>query len=87
MMPAETAVIEAVASLADEPCTVALIAKDQPEYIPLPALVFPDGKIMTEWVLTEEERQRIADGENVRLWVWTFGHPLQPVCLMVTGGE
>jgi hypothetical protein len=61
-----------------------VIAKDQPEYIPLPALVFPDGKLVTEWTLTEEERTRLIRGENIRLWVWTFGQPLQPVMLEVT---
>lgn len=59
-------------------------AKDQPEYTPLPALVYPDGKVLTEWTFTDEERAAIARGENVRLWVWTFGHPLQPVALEVT---
>jgi hypothetical protein len=59
-------------------------AKDQPEYLPLPALVYPDGVVLTEWRLTEDERQRIARGENLRLWIWTAGRPLQPVALEVT---
>ena len=42
-----------------------VFAKDQPEYIPLPALVFEDGKIMTEWSLTETERLRLIAGERV----------------------
>jgi hypothetical protein len=60
------------------------IAKDQPEYQTLPALVYTDGKILTEWALTEDERAAIARGENLRLWVWTFGRPLQPIALEVT---
>lgn len=61
-----------------------VFAKDQPEYIPLPALVFPDGTILTEWQPSEEERAAIARGENIRLWIWTCGRTLQPVALDVT---
>lgn len=61
-----------------------VFAKDQPEYIPLPALVFPDGTILTEWQPSEEERAAIARGENIRLWIWTYGRTLQPVALDVT---
>jgi hypothetical protein len=75
--------------------TLVVIAKDQPEYVPLPALVFEDGKVLTEWGLTEAERLAIAHGENLRLWVWVFPHrcahcghveagKLQPVALDVT---
>ena len=60
------------------------IAKDQPEYRTLPALVYKDGKILTEWSLSESERALIARGENIRLWIWSFGQPLQPVALEVT---
>jgi hypothetical protein len=61
-----------------------VIAKDQPQYDPLPALLFPDGRVVTEWEPTEEERARIAAGERIRLSVWTFNSPLQPVLLEVT---
>lgn len=61
-----------------------LFAKDQPEYLPLSALVFEDGKIMTEWTLSEAERLRLIAGERIRLWVWTYGRALQPVSLEVT---
>jgi len=61
-----------------------VLAKDQPQYDPLPALIFMDGKVMTEWKLTEEERGRLIAGENLRLWIWTFGRPLQPIALEVT---
>lgn len=67
------------------PGTIAItIAKNQPEYQPLPALVFEDGKVLTEWAFSEEERAAVAKGENLRLWVWTFGQPLQPVMLNIT---
>ena len=58
-----------------------------PEVLPLPALRFPDGKVMTEWALSEAERERIAHGERIRLWIWTFGRPLQPVGVQVTTAE
>ncbi len=64
-----------------------VFAKDQPQYTPLPAILFDDGKICTEWRLTEEERTLILNGENLRLWIWTYGHPLQPVALEVTNPE
>ena len=59
-------------------------AADQPEYTPLPALLFDDGRILTEWTFSEEERARVTKGENLRLWIWTFGQRLQPVALQVT---
>jgi len=66
--------------------TLVLIAKDQPEYITLPALVFPDGKVLTEWSLSEAERLAVAHGENVRLWVWVFPHRC-PHCHYVEAGK
>lgn len=61
-----------------------VIAQDQPQCTPLPALIYRDGKVLTEWRLTEEERDRIARGENIRLWIWPFGLPLQPILIEVT---
>jgi hypothetical protein len=59
-------------------------AKDQPPYTPLPALVFPDGKVLIEWSFSEAERAAIAKGENLRHWIWTGGTPLQPIALEIT---
>jgi len=73
--------------LGDPSAQRVVFAKDQPEYAPLPALVFPDGKVCTEWRPTEDERARILAGENIRLWIWTYGRPLQPVALEVTCEE
>ena len=69
-----------------EPCFVEF-AKHQREYRTLPALQWRDGKVLTEWELTEEERAAIARGENIRLWVWTFNKPLQPIALEVTNEQ
>jgi len=60
------------------------LGTNQPEYRPLPALLFPDGRVLTEWTFTEEERAAVARGENLRLWTLTFGQPFQPVSLQVT---
>jgi hypothetical protein len=61
-----------------------VFAEHQPEYTPLPALVFPDGKVLTEWTFSDEERAAVARGENLRLWIWTHGQLLQPVALALT---
>ena len=52
-----------------EPTAVAF-GEGQPEYITLPALVYRDGRVLLEWRFTDEERARIARGENFRLWIW-----------------
>jgi hypothetical protein len=56
-------------------------AVDQPEYIPLPALVSHEGCVLTRWTLTPEERARIAAGEDVFVQVLAFGQRLQPIAL------
>jgi hypothetical protein len=56
-----------------------VFAKDQPEYIPLPASVDADGVVMTEWEPTAEELQRLLCGGRIRLFTHTFGQPLQPM--------
>jgi hypothetical protein len=63
-----------------------VFAKNQPEYIQLPAVKFesPEGQILTRWELSDEDRQMIAEGADVYLWVNTFDRPLQPVVLEVT---
>jgi hypothetical protein len=61
-----------------------VFAKGQPEYLPLPAIVSPEGYVLTEWQLTEDERARLLSGEAIRLFIWTFGQALQPVMLEVT---
>lgn len=62
-------------------------AKDQPEYIPLPALRSVDGRVVSRWILTEDERRLVAAGADIYLSVHTFNGPLQPVLLTVDGAE
>jgi hypothetical protein len=61
--------------------TEVVFAKDQPEYLPLPALSFRDGLIVTCWSLTWRERLRLLFGGNVFLGTLTFNKALQPVRL------
>lgn len=56
-----------------------VMAKDQPQYIPLPALRHDDGRILSRWTFTDEEREAIADGADLYLTVHTFNHALQPL--------
>lgn len=65
----------------DLPETV--IAKDQPEYQPLPAYVAEDGMVLTRWRLTWRERLLALLRGDVYLFVLTYRHPLQPVVLQI----
>jgi hypothetical protein len=60
-------------------------AKDQPEYLPLPTLRSADGRVVSRWSPTTEERAAIAGGADVYLTLHTFNQPLQPI-LMTVGG-
>lgn len=68
------------------------IAEDQLEYLPITVAVYGDNaelgprQLLTRWTFTDEERARIADGEDVYFALMTFGNPMQPVCATV-GGE
>lgn len=59
-----------------------VFAKDQPQYLPLPALT--DGSVVeTRWGLTWRERFRVFIAGHVHLQIVTFGQPLQPIRLTV----
>lgn len=75
-----------------------VFAEDQPEYSPLPAAVCPDGLVMTEWELSDDEMARLFLGGRVRVWVRMFEqrceacgaiHPrrLQPLQVHVTAPD
>lgn len=66
--------------------TAVVFAKDQPEYLQLPART--DGQcVVTMWELTAVERAAVLAGAPILLQVVTFGSPLQPVSLTVRGIE
>lgn len=62
-------------------------AKDQPGYIPLPALRFDDGLVVTRWDLTWKERLILLFGGSVFLGLLTFNKPLQPIKLSTSVQE
>lgn len=55
-----------------------VIAKDQPQYLPLPAKKDVDGVVTSCWGMTFLERIKILF--SGRIWVqnMTFNQPLQP---------
>ena len=62
-------------------------AKDQPQYLPLPAYRSAGGLVITRWRLSLFERIRVLMSGSVWLSILTFGHPLQPVKLQATCPE
>ena len=60
-----------------------VFAKDQPEYLPLPAAVESNGRVTTRWKLTWRERFKLFFTGDLWLEVLTFNRPLQPVKLSV----
>lgn len=54
-------------------------AKDQPEYLPLPAKKEPDGKVTTCWELTDEEIEVILKTKKLYIQMLTFNNPLTPI--------
>jgi hypothetical protein len=56
-------------------------AKDQPQYRPLPVVRLHgrNGRVITRWQLTAEERLRVMSGEDIYIEILTFHEPLQPI--------
>lgn len=61
-----------------------IYAADQPQYQPLPAFKCVNGKILTRWELTEDEKKLVCEQGYLYLAVSTFNQPLQPVYLSAT---
>lgn len=52
-----------------------VFAKDQPEYMPLPAMKIPNdpqGLIITKWQLSPEELERVKETGTIHLSMLTF---------------
>lgn len=60
-----------------------VFAKDQPEYLPLPALRLPDGEVITCWQFDEQELADIVANKCIYLKQFTFNQPLQPLMPLV----
>jgi len=58
-------------------------AKDQPPYAPIHAAMDKDGLVLTEWEPTAEELALLMNGSRIRIWVFTFRKPLQPLTVEV----
>lgn len=54
-------------------------AKNQPQYLQLPAVKLADGTVITRWHLSWWERLKIVLTGTLFLEVLTFNSPLQPI--------
>ena len=52
------------------------------EYQDLPSIRTPDGRVITRWALTDEERKRVLGGEDIYLTLLSHG-AINPVILTV----
>lgn len=70
-------------NIAEFPEQTTIYAKDQPQYLPLPAHQFPgeQGRIVFCWKLTFRERIRLLFSGTLWHEVLTFRQPLQPMKL------
>lgn len=60
-----------------------LIGEKQTDtYVALPSIRTPNHRVVTRWELSAEEREAIAEGEDIFLTILADG-PLQPVRLSV----
>lgn len=62
----------------DFPAANTVFAKDQPEYLPLPAHVADDGTVTSCWRLSPEELAEVQRTGCVFVGQLTFGQALQP---------
>ncbi len=60
-----------------------IYAKNQPEYLGLPAHKTPDGIVTSCYELTWKERLQVLFGAKIWLSLMTFNKPLQPQKLYV----
>lgn len=56
-----------------------IFAKDQPEYLQLPAYKADDGRVVTCWKLSMVDRIRVLFTGRLWLGLMTFNNPLQPI--------
>lgn len=71
-------------TLIDFPQRNVVFAENQPEYMPLPAHVSPEGVVTCCWKLSQEEIARVLVTGCIWHQVHTFRQPLQPQLLAVT---
>ncbi len=70
-------------------CYEVTFAKDQPQYLPLPTIVTPDGRVVSQWQPTPGELALLNNGVPLTLEIWhgplTPDNLLRPVRLSVGG--
>lgn len=66
-----------------------VFAKDQPEYLPLPAFRnnSPQGEVITCWNLSFRERLRVLLTGEIWLSLLTFNKPLTPTFITTKKSE
>jgi hypothetical protein len=57
-----------------------IVAKDQPEYLPLPAFIDngPEGAVISCWGMTWRERLQILFTGKIWVSLWCFHKPVTP---------
>lgn len=60
-----------------------VFAKDQPEYLPLPAYKKPDGEVITVWELSDDEIDVLLRTRKLHIKMLTFNKPLMPIAPFV----
>jgi len=60
----------------------AIIAKNQPEYLPLPANISPEGIVTCCWELSDDDVAQIIKTRKIWHQILTFKKPLQPQLLL-----
>lgn len=68
--------------LIEFPQQTVIIAKDQPEYLPLPAHVSNEGIVTCCWELSDDDIAQIIKTRKIWHQIWTFRKPLQPQLLL-----
>jgi hypothetical protein len=65
-----------------------VMAKHQPEYVPLRCLAgnTDKGQRLSRWTLTAEQRKAVAAGADIFLELWTFNRPMNPIRMAVSDG-
>lgn len=58
--------------------TPVVFAKDQPEYLPLPASRTPEGEVVTCWKMDWKARLKVLFGGKIYITMLTFNKPLTP---------
>ena len=64
-----------------------VFGKNQPQFMPLPALVgrLPEVHVVSRWELSADERKAIAEGADVYTIQTTYNDAFQPLSVQIGG--